>query len=36
MYVKTMKNRVSALVVALVMMLSLFSVGALPSKTQQM
>ena len=28
MYVKTMKNRVSALVVALVMMLSLFSVGA--------
>ena len=29
MYVKTMKNRVSALVVALVMMLSLFSVGAM-------
>ena len=29
MYVKTMKNRVSALFVALVMMLSLLSVGAI-------
>lgn len=33
MYVKTMKNRVSALVVALVMMLSLFSVGAMAWST---
>ena len=29
MFVKSMKNRVSALIVALVMMLSLFSVGAM-------
>ena len=33
MYVKTMKNRLSALVVALVMMLSLFSVGAMAWST---
>ena len=35
MYVKTMKNRVSALFVALVMMLSLFSVGAVAWNTDE-